>query len=283
MVNHARTLLLNSVSGISSELGEEFVPLDFVPVALNAGLTAARRVLFGANPDRLMLNYRLKQFMTLLHSTELEEFVTGLDSRVTYWPDSRVTSSTAPGTAFFDDYGPKIFEEGAPSGAQMFLQAAGSGVDATSFEADDRLLYRWRLMIGPGPGLGFTMVRVSQETEPILINDQASVQAFSDTNNISSPILLFNSGLAVTFTTLMAASTNWTVTVYARPKLSLPALVEKAENTLTTQNLIDIFGSNPAEPMRTFRSCWNTHDELAYKLGGLLLGMVYRTDELRLV
>lgn len=86
MINHARTLLMNvaGAPGFNGELGEEIVPPDFIPAALPGSINTLRRTLFGADPDRVMLNYRARQLMQVLHSTPLVEYVTSLDSRITY-------------------------------------------------------------------------------------------------------------------------------------------------------------------------------------------------------
>jgi hypothetical protein len=64
-------------------LGEEFIP-EFTPVALPSYLQIARNILFGATPDKVFLNFRAYELLSLLHSTELEEFVLAADQRITY-------------------------------------------------------------------------------------------------------------------------------------------------------------------------------------------------------
>jgi hypothetical protein len=89
MINHIRTLLLNRDGdhGYGYDYpGEEFVLPTFRAKTVPTFLKGALRSLFGSNPDRLYLNYRMRQIASLLHSTELEEFVVLPDSRVTYWP-----------------------------------------------------------------------------------------------------------------------------------------------------------------------------------------------------
>lgn len=87
MINHARTLLLNSKqTTVASLPGAQYVPTDFVPVSLNIPLTTIRRVLFGPNPDAFKLVYRTQELLTLLHASELSDFLYTLDSRITYWP-----------------------------------------------------------------------------------------------------------------------------------------------------------------------------------------------------
>lgn len=86
MINHARTLLLNTttVGDYATYPGEEYISADFVPLKLTSTLLRIRAGLFGSRPDRLMLNYRGRQLMSLLHATELSQFVLDLDPRVTY-------------------------------------------------------------------------------------------------------------------------------------------------------------------------------------------------------
>lgn len=92
MINHARTLLLNTttVGDYATYPGEEYISSDFVPLKLTSTLQRLRMGLFGSRPDRLMLNYRGRQLMSLLHSTELVEFVLNLDPRITYDLNSQV-------------------------------------------------------------------------------------------------------------------------------------------------------------------------------------------------
>ena len=88
MINHVRTLLLNRGRDGTPRTspGEEYVPPTFAPRALTTPLRTAFTTLYGGDPDRLMLNYRLRQLTALLHSTELEEYVLAKDPRVTYLP-----------------------------------------------------------------------------------------------------------------------------------------------------------------------------------------------------
>lgn len=88
MINHARTLLLND-KALPDELGEEFVP-EFAPLYLPRSLDRVHKILFGKQPIRQELNYKLRCIMQLLHATELAEFVLQLDPRVTYLPFDEV-------------------------------------------------------------------------------------------------------------------------------------------------------------------------------------------------
>ena len=93
IVNQLRTLLLNAPGNMifPDVPGEEYVPPNYRPVAVPFSVQSVLTVLFGSSPDRSFLNFRLRQLMTLLHTTELAEFVSALDPRVTYWPSTDVS------------------------------------------------------------------------------------------------------------------------------------------------------------------------------------------------
>jgi hypothetical protein len=85
MINHARTLLLNIEPRTynSDMLGEEFIP-EFNAIKLPTYLDRARKIIFGTDPDKVFLNFRAYELLSLMHRTELAEFVYALDPRVTY-------------------------------------------------------------------------------------------------------------------------------------------------------------------------------------------------------
>jgi hypothetical protein len=89
MINHYRTALLN-ISGDNwpglEYPGEELVDTLFASRPLPSHVRVVRGLIFGENPDRAYLNYRLKQITTLWHDSILNEAATDVDSRITYWP-----------------------------------------------------------------------------------------------------------------------------------------------------------------------------------------------------
>jgi len=89
MINHARTLLLNipSTAYLPGMLGEEYIP-TYAPVVLPSYLALPHKILFGANPDKVFMNFRAHELLSLIHQTELAEFIYALDPRVTYWPQN---------------------------------------------------------------------------------------------------------------------------------------------------------------------------------------------------
>ena len=100
MVNAVRTLLANlDGSGFAPGDGEEYTPPDYHPVPLPGYLQTLRAVLFGTNPDRHTVLYRVRQFVALLHATALAQDVLAFDSRVTYLPIARGDFELPPSVA----------------------------------------------------------------------------------------------------------------------------------------------------------------------------------------
>jgi len=155
MINHVRTLLLNNPPIHGQIVGDEYIPADFVPIVVSSTIAKVRMGLFGARPQRRTMNYRMWQLMSLLHATELKQFMLEHDQRITYDPG------------------------------------------------------------GPSP-----------------------------------------------FDAVMDMP-------------SLPEVVEQLEQLLAPSDCDVLFSDE--EPYLTFRNLWKDHDQIAYRLGGLLLAVAYRT------
>ncbi len=68
----------------ANKIADELIPAEYKKLQLPTYLNDIRIAIFGANPDRAMLNYRCAQLLTLISATQLQEYVTALDSRLTY-------------------------------------------------------------------------------------------------------------------------------------------------------------------------------------------------------
>lgn len=90
MINAVRTLLLNQSSAVAwpvDQAGAQYVSPAYRPVVLPPALFAIRGALFGWQPDNLTLNYRLAQYMALLHADDAcLPHVLSMDHRFTYRP-----------------------------------------------------------------------------------------------------------------------------------------------------------------------------------------------------
>jgi hypothetical protein len=261
MLNHARTLLLNRSGDIAQNnafFGEEAVPAEFKELNLPTFLDDIRRHLFGSDPDRAMLNYRIWQFMQLIHATELEQFVLDLDSRVTY-VDSRRTDMFEPET-----FTPAITPIGGTP-EELFIQG-GPAVPDTRGRAQHQ--YRIRVLSG-------TTVEVKQQTPPV----GQEIFTYTLVDGVSDVHPLGDSGYSFMLSTGNSGS-EWRVDIINRPQFDL-GQIAAALDSIGEPALLQLFGTSPQEPFLTFRNLWFTNKELPFRLGGLVLALVYRTEEVR--
>lgn len=258
MINHLRTLLLNQKRGTWGPdfPGEEYVPPKFKPLTvLPDGVSKAHKVLFGGNTDRLMGNVRLRQLLPMLHQTELEEYVLALDPRITYWPSTDQSLYRDAYTITVQAIMAMSNEDLTPVGQLLADEAAGS------------LFHRWRVTVQPD-----NLVEVRRLEPPLT----STLVAYTITNGRSNIIPLLGSTLSFTFAGAIGSS--WIVEGRARPTRDAGTLMATLENSLTEVDEIEIFGVTSVEPMAAFRRLWRKHDKIAYKFGGLLLGMAYRLN-----
>ena len=262
MLNHARTLLMN-IDGANNPgptfFGEEAVPADFRELELPSFLVAIRQQLFGSDPDRSMMNYRLWQFMRVLHSTEdLAQHVTAFDPRVTYVDSQR--------TDLFDreSFQPEIVQL-AGARAALSPQDGPAPPDLVG-----RVYHQYLVEVLTG-----ATVRVTQETTPI----KQDIVPYTFTSGLSGRVDLFDSGWGVLMGT-DSGGTSWKFQVRNRPTFDLGQLVVMLER-IGEPVLLELFGLVPDEPFRTFKNLWEQNDETPFKLGGLLLALITRTDEVR--
>jgi hypothetical protein len=268
MLNHVRTLLLNRAANEVPPgpefggLGEEFVPENYQPVELPGGLQAIRQVLFGQNPDRYMLNYRLYQLLTLLHSTELDEHVRLPDPRITYRPGrNRVLLQSS-------EFRPHVQPAAQTEGA---LDVSGM---PTAPDRDGRLFQQWRVRLISSQTLEATDLQTSMV--PGFLRTYSSPALWS----ADGPgVLLPNSQFRIRLSEAEAGD-SWRIHVLRRPQESLGALAYRLRQLPRTA-LLPVLGAETFEPLLTWRNLWQSHESLPYQLGGLLLLLAYRMDAIR--
>jgi hypothetical protein len=267
MINHARTLLLN-VSGPSHAVeaaGEEHIPADYRAKTLPSYLAVPHRIIFGTRTDWLYRNYRARQLMTVLHNTELEQFVLDLDSRITYWP---ITDADLFETAFTPVVLPLVF-----NGGKLHLNGRPTADPVLGISN-----YRWELAV-----ISSTEVSVSWTHWP----RGRTTTTVADVAGLSSKISLPGSEVTVQIIHDVDAEglsdmvgQRWAIMYGARPQQSLGELSELLSRGIGAAHTTELFGLGTGEPYATFRNLWNDHPFLPYKLGGLLLALIYRTNEL---
>jgi hypothetical protein len=257
MVNHVRCLLLNlDGTGFQPGIpGEEFVDPSFRALTLPPALKNLRRFVFGPDPDRVMLNYRLCQIMTMIHSCELADFITALDPRITYWPPRPAGS--------FDKnaFGTTVLQTaGAP--ANLYVQGP------RRLTAMSQLLYAWEVSVVDNAN-----VSVRRLTTPF---DEQTVP-YTSAAGLSSQVQLTGSPLLAVFNPVPGAV--WVIRSIARPAYGPEDVVIAVDHAMSLTGYDDLFAGD--EPYRTFGNLWTSQVGVPYRLGALALALAYRCDTLR--
>jgi hypothetical protein len=250
MINHVRTLLLNATPNIDLNFpGEEFVPQVFVPLTDVPNTSKkVRTVVFGGQPDRHMLNFRLQQLMGLLHTTELDEDVRLFDSRITYWPRR--------GDSFFRDvYGTTVTPLSGTSGSLLPVGELTAGDDV------GQMRFYWKVEV-----VTSALVQVTN-----LLSTKAVDQLAYTVSGGRSSLLTFP-GTALRFTVPGVVGEAWLVESIGRPQRNMGAILATLKASITDEDEVDLFGAFPVEPLKSYRNLWRDHPSLGYQLGGLLLG-----------
>lgn len=162
MINHARTLLLNQAPKLAhpSDIGYEYIPPAFKPLALPTTLNTIHRIIYGNKPDNYFRNYRTRELLGYIHQTELAEYVYRLDPRVTYWHETNKN--------FW--YGPtkKIYVQHA-AGKPSKLTVSGT---ANASNALGRSEYDYRIVFG----YKYTQQLIQPRQRPVLLSQVENAQ-----------------------------------------------------------------------------------------------------------
>lgn len=254
MINHARTLLMN-VNGSAPLLNyyaEEIIDPAFNALTLPTELKSIRSVLFGATPDRNMLNYRCRQLLALTQGTPLEQYLLAYDRRVTYnFRDISLVGST-PWT-------PKATTISGDDSISLF---------GTPYPPDDtgRMYHRFLVSVN-SPGV----VTIERTTDPI----QKVDIGFSVGDLISLPLVHMSFSLSST-----ESGQAYVVDIYSRPTSDLSALAKHLSG-IGEPTLLFLFGLANKEPDNTLRNLWFKNHELSLKLGALVCALVQRSEDVR--
>lgn len=315
MINHARTLLLNrspNSNHITTDTAAEFVPADFSPVNLTNELKLIRRILFGGNPDARFINLRIRELMGYVHQTEAAHYVYDLDPRVTYWPttSSDFDNATRSQVNVTQIFGPPTrlpvigaFRANTATGTalQQYLLAVGVQAPPPPEDIGNTVMAIQQLNTTNDPqifavgNIGSTDVATLPDTQlKISLNfaEEPSLYAAIATemdgfllhesygiggNIISEQQATAMPLLADIFDTVLA---QWFVTVKAVPPPIITTMLPTLE-LLGEPVFLSLFGVTDVEPYATFKNLWFDHYSPVYRLAGLTLALIYRTEELR--
>jgi len=258
MINEARTLLLNRDGNArppATYFLEEYVDPDYRALTLPLCLKSSYSALIGTADDAYA-NFRLWQYMKILHSTEFAAYVLALDPRVTYLHDRSIVSTTFTTT----------YEPLTPSAAGAELFFAGS---VTPSAGAPKLSHTWLLEAGGALLLRVTDVATGKFADEVL----------TFTSGLSSLVPLVgedNFFLRITGTSLPAGA-KWLVNAFSAPVGDLSELESRLKQVPITEAFFP-----QREPFLTFKKLWNSHPFLQYRLSGFLLAHIYGVEGVRL-
>lgn len=248
MINHFRTLLLNTTVAKSSGPGSEIVPSDFVPLPMTSAIATVRQALFGVNPDSATLNARAHQYLSVVSATELRNFPAELDSRITYDLKTKTTF-----------YGAPEIEVRKVDGTTHDLALVISEPPAPQ---DGRTELVWTVEIDAGDML----IRSRDGT-------LLSQQAYALNTQYSLP------GTALKFIFTEAQdSDKWRIHQHLMPTADLADVLAKLSSLGPAMEAL--LEPRTAEPFKTFYNAWNNHPIGVYRLAAAICAYVYRLNEI---
>ena len=255
LVNHVRTLLLNrqKEGARLSDYGEEYISEEFVPRLLNRPISRVHQILFGQRPDRLFLNYRMRQIMKMMHATPLSEDITAYSPRLSYLPFKddlfdtafRTTVKQLAGTAHITHI------------AGTYKADMGNGVAEQVWDVT---------VLSPGYVM-VTRRRFPALTQLVVVDDE------------NTAILLPGSELLFY---LHDAPPGYLaqITATAKPQFNIAELLGQMINIAGETGLADIFPPQAEEPVVTWHNIYRNSHEAPMKFTALLLAVADRTMRL---
>ena len=123
--------------------------------------------------------------------------------------------------------------------------------------------------------LSSTQVRVTTNA-PV---KQVAVYDVVMGNGITTAVPLTGSGYNVLLGTNQVGA-RWITMFYTRPAFSLGE-ISATFRSIGEPTLLSLFGASPTEPYKTFRNLWRDNRETPNALAGILLAVIYRTEEVR--
>jgi len=255
MINHARTLLLNKDGDKRPEptyFLEEYVDPYYRALNFPHYLLNIQDVLMGVNPDNAFSNYRLWQYMKLLHSTSLASYVYALDRRVTYLRERSALSG------FQNPAG--VLLEGAPSELYFLGEIETANTSTMS--------YSWTVELLSG-----YVARVID-----LKTFQLQDTMFTVYEGLSSPVAFPGQpGFAMKISNPTDGS-KWLVSAFLPPTEGLPEIAARLEG-LEGGALSTLFLGGA--PYKGFKDIWENYPGIQESLSALILAWVYRAEEVR--
>ena len=310
MINHARTLLMNTRAtranyADSGYEGYEYIPDNFVPTRLSAGLASIYRLLFGEHPDGLFKGLRVRELLSYIHETELESYLYKFDARVTYWPEQintkdlfdrkriLVTQTRGEPRRLFIS-GDLFTGENTGVSYRSYIVALGkiSGTQNLGIYAK-HLEPLHEEVIAPFNPPDSMSVQLPQSRLAARVSESAFTGVSEtlrteiggniiaeDFRQIGPGNLLLETPTNFNVNALQDIIAQWYVITRVAPPPAITSLLPALEK-IGEVSFIELFGLKNEEPYSTFKTLWEDHPLATYRLAGVTLALIYRLEELR--
>lgn len=247
MINHYRTALLN-ISGNNwpglTYPGEELVDPMFRQKPVSGYASTVHRLIFGENPDRAYLNYRLRQLTTIWHDGMLHEAVTAKDSRVTYWPPQFASPMVGYGVIKIDGIN-NVF-------------ASDYFVFSVPF-ADDKL------------GRSQFILDLAVSGSSCDVVDERTGDRYTVTTEGSYFNLLNNIKISL-------GNGHYRATAFLKPAKDMGQVLADCESLIGSDVELWLFSGK-----EDLKQLWRRSDSLADKMGALSLALAIEMDKIELI
>ena len=258
MINAAYTLLMNVDGSLPPDVttpGIEFIDPTFRALNLPTYLDTVRAVIFGSTPDRVMLAYRCRELLAIVHATVLESHIVALDPRLTY----RFAENVFCGASLFRP----VITELTPG---LVPELAVIGIpEAPDVTGVARSMYLLEI-------LTTTTVKISRQTPPM----QNTVFEFAPGDLLP----LRGSGYSARLKSA-AADNKWLVEVINRPQRT-PSEILDMLGKIGEAVIHALFGVTEVEPYATLRHLWNNSLDSLLRLSAAVVAIAYRAEAVRL-
>lgn len=303
MINHARTLLLNTPAKKAQlqDAGYAYIPADYKRVELTSTLKTIQSTLFGVNPDQRFLNLRAMELLSYAHQTELAEHVYALDPRVTYWPRVKASFQPTPPIVVTQVGGARrpltaagsfIATNAAPIAQRQYFVALTTDdqtatlTDALLTEASEFLtaetageVFLQETASGGGGDSQVNSLYVKQinsMSAPLIV----PLQSVSTLPTITLPETQVKITPAVRSDPDASNAARWIVDLAVDPPPAITTILPALE-LIGEPAVLELFGVVAEEPYATFKNLWFDHPLPAYRLAGFVLAYIYRLNERR--
>lgn len=260
MINRVRTLLMNrGREGYDLRLpGEEYIPADYVRRSQPVWLKRIYSRLFGAAPDRLFINYRMRQLMQVIHATPLAEFVSSSGDDITYLP-------------FRDELGSALFCQtlqpltGTASAYLHGKHTADTTIGQTTYLWDVRLI----------------------AADTVRVTTRIPVETYADvpvtfSNGLSNQITLIPRKLTTSFNTADVGF-GYQVQSVVRPAADITDILTSVFSAAEGLDDLHVFAPRLATEQTMYCDIWRKHPQFVMRYAALCLAIANFTESQEMV